>query len=119
VSGVRLAVNADKASMVLFNNNRKLVGFKKSILFGTEFQLKNQVKYLGVILDETLNWNSHTDHRMQKASIALWQSRRVIGKTKDLKPKVVYCIFTSVGGETHFDLRCLTMVEKSVTNKKK
>jgi hypothetical protein len=42
-------------------------------VFGTEFQLKNQVKYLGVILDEKLNWNSHIDHRMQKATIAFWR----------------------------------------------
>jgi hypothetical protein len=33
---VKLSVNADKTSMVLFTNNRKLVGFKKPILFGTE-----------------------------------------------------------------------------------
>jgi hypothetical protein len=52
---VGLPVNADKISMVFFTNNRKLVGFKKSILFGTELQFKNQVKYLGVILDEKLN----------------------------------------------------------------
>jgi hypothetical protein len=50
-----MSFNADKTSMVLFTNNRKLVGFKKPILFGTELQLKNQVKYLGVILDEKLN----------------------------------------------------------------
>jgi hypothetical protein len=49
-----LSVNGYKTSMVLFTNNRKLVGSKKSILFGTELQLKNQVKYLGVILDETI-----------------------------------------------------------------
>jgi hypothetical protein len=55
--------------MVLFTNNRKLVGFKKPMLFGTELQLKNQVKYLGVILDEKLNWNSHIDHRMLKVTI--------------------------------------------------
>jgi hypothetical protein len=36
-------VNADKTSMVLFTNNKKLVSFKKPILFGTELQLKNQV----------------------------------------------------------------------------
>jgi hypothetical protein len=47
---VELSVNADKTSMVLFTNNRKLVGFKKPILFGTKLQLKNQVQYLGVIL---------------------------------------------------------------------
>jgi hypothetical protein len=39
--GVGLSVNADKTSMVLFTNNRKLVGFKKPLLFGTELQLKN------------------------------------------------------------------------------
>jgi hypothetical protein len=61
--GVGLSVNADKTSMVLFTNNWKLVGFKKPILFGTELQMQNQVKYLGVILDEKLNWN-----RMQKAT---------------------------------------------------
>jgi hypothetical protein len=62
---VGLSVNGDKTSMVLFINNRKLVGFKKPILFGMELQLKNPVKYLGVILDQKLNWNSHIDHRMQ------------------------------------------------------
>jgi hypothetical protein len=50
--------------MVLFTNKRKLKGFKKPILFGTELQLKNKVKYLGVILDEKLNWISHIDHKM-------------------------------------------------------
>jgi hypothetical protein len=65
VSGVRLTVSADKTSMVLFTNNQKLVGFKKPILFGTELQLKKLS-----ILDEKLNWNSHIDHRMQKATIA-------------------------------------------------
>jgi hypothetical protein len=58
--------------MVFFTNNRKLVDFKKPILFGTEWQLKNQFKYLGVILDDKLKWKSHIDHRMQKATIAFW-----------------------------------------------
>jgi hypothetical protein len=93
---VGMSSNADKTSMVLFTNNSKLVGFKKPILFGTELQLKNQVKYLGVILDEKLNWISHLDDRMQKATIAFWQCRRAIGKTWGLKPKVVYWINTSV-----------------------
>jgi hypothetical protein len=42
--GVGLSANADKTSMVLFTNNKNLVGFKKPILFGTELQLKNQLK---------------------------------------------------------------------------
>jgi hypothetical protein len=82
--------------------NNENVGFKKPILFETELQLKNQVKYLGVILDEILNWNSHIDHRMQKATISFWQCRRAIGKTCGLKAKVGV-LDIHFGGETHFD----------------
>jgi hypothetical protein len=81
--------------MVLFTNKKKLVGVKKPILFGKELQLKNLVKYLGVILDEKLNWNSHIDHRMQKATIVFRQCRRAIGKTCGLKPKFAYWVYTS------------------------
>jgi hypothetical protein len=84
------------------------VVFKKLILFGTELQLKNQLKYLGVILYEKPNWNSHNDQRMQKATIAFWKCRREIMGTET---KCVLDIH--FGGETHFDLRCLTVVEKS------
>jgi hypothetical protein len=98
---VGLSANADKASMVLFTSNRKLGGFKKSIIFGTELQLKNPVKYLG---DKKLNWNIHIYHRIQKANIAFWQCLRAMGKTWGLKPKVVYWIYT-------------WLEEKSVTNK--
>jgi hypothetical protein len=80
---VRLSVNADKTSMVLFTKNRTLVSFKKPILFGTELQLKNQVKYLGVIPDEKLNWNSYIYHRMLKAETASWQCQRAIRKHGD------------------------------------
>jgi hypothetical protein len=36
---------------------------------------QQQEVHLGVALDEKLNWNSHIDHRMQKAFIAFWQFR--------------------------------------------
>jgi hypothetical protein len=88
--------------MVLFTNNRKLGRFKKPIIFGTKLQSKNLVKYLGVTLDEKLNWNSHIHHRMQKTSHAFWQCRRVIGT--ETKSCVLDIHF---GGKTHFDLRVL------------
>jgi hypothetical protein len=33
-----MSVNADKTLMVVFTNNRKLVGLKKPILFGIEVE---------------------------------------------------------------------------------
>jgi hypothetical protein len=59
--------------MFLFTNNRKLGGFRKLILFGTELKLKIQVKYLRVALNEKLNWNSYINKRLPKAFIACWK----------------------------------------------
>jgi hypothetical protein len=91
-----LSVNPNKTTAILFTKNRNLNGFIKPTLFGCELELQNQVKYLGVILDSKLNWNFHIDHRLRKATIALWQCRLAIGKTWGLRPKVVYWIYTSV-----------------------
>jgi ribonuclease HI len=93
---VGLSVNADKTTTVLFTRNRRLVGYTEPTLFGRAIGLKDQVKYLGVILDNKLTWNSHIDHRLRKATIALWQCRRAIGRTWGLRPKVIYWIYTSV-----------------------
>jgi hypothetical protein len=47
---IGLSVNADKTTMVLFRNNRKIGGFYNPRLYGPEFRMTDQVKYLGVIL---------------------------------------------------------------------
>jgi hypothetical protein len=91
-SELELYINADKTTTVLFTNKSLRIGFKKPKLFGQEIVLKNQVKYLGVILDSKLNWNSHIETRLKKATVALWQCRK--GKSWGLKPKVVYWNYT-------------------------
>jgi hypothetical protein len=45
-----LSVNADKTTMVLFTNNRKIGGFYNFRFCRTELRITDQVKYLGVIL---------------------------------------------------------------------
>jgi hypothetical protein len=82
--------------MVLFTNNRKLVGFKNPELFGTELELKNQ----GVILDEKFNCNNPMDHMMQKA---FWQCR--IGDRENMGTETKGCVLDiHFGGETHSTL---------------
>jgi hypothetical protein len=46
---IRLNVNADKTSMVLFTKRTYLEGFFAPKLFDTELILNNQVKYLGFL----------------------------------------------------------------------
>jgi hypothetical protein len=65
-SELELSVNADKTTTVLFTNKSLRIGFKKPKLFGQEIEVKNQVKYLGVMLDSKLNWNSHIETRLKK-----------------------------------------------------
>jgi hypothetical protein len=82
---IGLSVNADMKIMVLFTNNKKIGDFYNPRRFGTELRMADQVKYLGVILDN-----------MQYACIAYWQCHRAVGKTWGLSPKVVARLYTSV-----------------------
>jgi hypothetical protein len=45
---IGLSVNADKTTIVLFTNSRKIGGFYNPRLFGTELKMTGQGKHLGV-----------------------------------------------------------------------
>jgi hypothetical protein len=58
-----------------------------------EIELKKEVKYLGVILDSKLNWNSHIETRLEKATIA---------RMKITGPENKSCVLESYGDcQTH------------------
>ncbi|KAJ3655111.1 hypothetical protein Zmor_014251 [Zophobas morio] len=43
------------------------------------FQLSDEVKYLGVVLDWRLNCKKHLDEKVEKAGSDLWECHRVVG----------------------------------------
>ena len=57
--------------------------------YSQQLTLANQVKYLGVFLDSKLNWSVHVDAKYKKALAALYQLRRVAGKTWGPHPKLL------------------------------
>jgi hypothetical protein len=59
-------------------------------------QLTTEVKYLGLILDKGLTWKAQLKHEMNTASRAVWPCKGTFGKTRGLKPRVVYWIYTIV-----------------------
>jgi hypothetical protein len=87
---IGLFVNADKTTMVLFTNNRKIGGSYKPRFFGTELRVTDQGKYLGVILDKKLDWKAHLENRMHKACISYCPCRRAVEKTWRLSLKVFW-----------------------------
>ncbi|RVE41707.1 hypothetical protein evm_013638 [Chilo suppressalis] len=91
-----LSVNPNKTELVLFTNKRKLPELQLPKLFNTKLSLSTQVKYLGVILDNKLNWASHIDIKTKKACIAFNQCRRLVGKKWGLSPKITLWLYTAV-----------------------
>ena len=47
---------------------------------GKRIEWVSEFKYLGVIIDKDLNFNSHVNHIVKESNIVLAQSRRILGK---------------------------------------
>ncbi|XP_073948802.1 uncharacterized protein [Choristoneura fumiferana] len=80
----------------MFTNKRLLGNYNPPRLFNTELQFSSEVKYLGVILDSKLNWSNHLNNKIDKATVAFWQCRRMVGKQWGLSPKVTLWLYQSV-----------------------
>jgi hypothetical protein len=90
-----LNVNPNKTIVVPFTKRRK-VNLISPTVNGTTIAFSKEVRYLGVILDQRLNWNSHLERTINKAITALWACRRLLGKTWGLRPNMTYWSYITV-----------------------
>ncbi|XP_076285535.1 uncharacterized protein LOC143211596 [Lasioglossum baleicum] len=90
-----LRVNLSKTEMVLFTRKRRF-NFKAPSIFGTELQISDEVRYLGVILDKRLTWKRHVARLSQKAINTYWACKSMFARTWGLKPHVVKRIYTAI-----------------------
>lgn len=93
---VGLRVNPAKSESIIFTKNRIKDGFTVPTLFGDVIPLKAEVKYLGVILDQKLNWRKHIENRIGKCLRVFWCCRSAIGKTWGLSPKCLLWIYDCI-----------------------
>ncbi|CAF4826717.1 unnamed protein product [Pieris macdunnoughi] len=91
-----LSVNPSKTELILFTNRRVLGPYKLPKLFNTKLILKYEIKYLGVILDSKLLWNKHLEHKLNKATIAFYQCKKMLGVKWGLSPKITLWIYTAI-----------------------
>ena len=96
--GLKTGLNFSPAKTegILFTWKNKWVIRTPLKLGEHEIKMCQQVKCLGVIIDSKLSWKPHCLDRVRKATIALMQCRRAIGKTWGLKPRQALWIFTAI-----------------------
>ena len=65
--GKKLSLNESKKAMLVFRPSNKNINPKLSIKLN-KFKLKpcNKVKYLGILIDENLNWNAQIENLLTK-----------------------------------------------------
>ena len=91
-----LAVNPHKTELVLFTNKRSRKGLVLPKLGGVQLSLAESVKFLGVVLDNKLNWKAHVTQKCCKAVTCLSQCRRIAGPRWGATPAVMMWIYTAV-----------------------
>jgi ribonuclease HI len=91
-----LSVNPAKTEMMLFTRRCNLDGWKAPLFYGVQLSLNQNVKFLGITLDQRLTWTPHVRERVKKATKTLWQCRSTIGKRWGLTPAVCHWIYQCV-----------------------
>ena len=71
----------DKTTLVLFTWKRKFTINTPILLNGLPISYSPDARYLGLIIDEKLNWSKHVGHVSSKATKSLIAANRGIGKT--------------------------------------
>lgn len=91
-----LSVNPDKTIIVPFTKRTKLDKLSTPKVNGKAIGFSNEVKYLGVTIDQKLTWNSHIDNITQKAKMSLGISRRLAGSKWGINPKIALWLYTAI-----------------------
>ena len=93
----KISLNADKTELEIFSPKRKQI--TKHLNFrisGQKIEISNRVKYLGIQIDQHLNWNEHIKNIIPKLTRAIG----ILSKIRHYVPKfllktIYYSIFNS------------------------
>ena len=90
-----LAFNPNKTKVMIFTRKRQ-VKKPKIYLQGVELEYVEEFKYLGITIDNKLNWRKHIENQTKRAQMALNTGRRMIGNKWGLKPKQMTWLYESI-----------------------
>ena len=72
LNATKICLNVNKTEVVLFKSSRKLTDVPKLKLNGKRLYLTNSVKYLGINIDENLNWKQQISDIAIKLNKSKW-----------------------------------------------
>jgi hypothetical protein len=95
-SEVGLSINPDRVVVVPFTRRRNVKGIGPLRLLDSVIPLQQQVKYLRVILDQTLRWGPQLQRVIDRGRWSLFTCRRLTGSAWGLRPKLMHWLYVAV-----------------------
>ncbi|KAL5253960.1 hypothetical protein ACHWQZ_G013652 [Mnemiopsis leidyi] len=90
-----LTISALKTKVVMFTWNKKW-NLRPIVVDNTTIELSTSAKFLGITLDNKLNYNEHINNTTKKATASLMQCRKAVGPTWGLTPKTCIWIYKTI-----------------------
>ena len=98
LSANKISLNASKTELLLFHHTRKVIDYDLKIkLNGKKLIPAKHVKYLGIIIDSTLNWKEHVNTlsgKLARANGMLSKIRHYV--QENTLNSIYYAIFSSL-----------------------
>ena len=99
----KISLNVSKTEVVLFRGNHKNINYNIGLkLNGKKLTLSESVKYLGVILDQSLSWNPHINNLSTK----LKNANGIISKVRHVLPISVLLSIYNALFSSHLTYAC-------------
>ena len=93
----KISLNADKTEIIIFRFKRKqIVKYLNFRISGQKINISNKVKYLGIQMEQHLDWNVHIKNMIPKLNRAIG----ILSKIRHYVPKfllktIYYSLFNS------------------------
>ena len=93
----KISLNADKTEIIIFRSKQKqITKYPNFQISGQKINISNKVKYLGIQMEQHLDWNVHTKNIIPKLNRAIGILSKIQHYVpKFLLKKIYYSLFNS------------------------
>ena len=91
-----LKLNAIKTQIIIFSRKHNHLLPRPIKLHGIDIEFCKTVKYLGITLDNKLNWQQHIHNTTDKCTKILFATRKMIGDRWGLTPDKIIWVYNSI-----------------------